>query len=291
MSRKVILTVAPTGGQNTKAQNPHLPTQPDEIADVVKRCYDAGASIAAIHARETDDSPSNDARIYRQINDAVRERCDIIINNSTGGGVGGNLIRPMGDLFDEIILDKRLEGLDAGAEMATFDIGTMVANIGGRELLVHTSPEQCDRFAERFTERGIKPEWEFMNLTHMLQDFKRLIASGFDQAPYYVNFVLGMDKGFQGALPYTPRLLQQLVDEMPDNCVFCVSGIGPNQLPATTHSLLLGGHLRVGLEDNIYYGPGELATNEQLVERSVRIIHELGLEVATPDEARAILGL
>lgn len=291
MSRKVILTVAPTGGQNTKAQNPNLPTQPDEIADVVKRCYDAGASIAAIHAREVDDSPSNDARIYRQINDAVRERCDIIVNNSTGGGVGGNLIRPMGDLFDEIILDKRLEGLDAGAEMATFDIGTMVANVNGRELLVHTSPEQCDRFAERFTERGIKPEWEFMNMTHMLQDFKRLIAMGFDKAPYYVNFVLGMDRGFQGALPYTPRLLQQLVDEMPENCVFCVSGIGASQLPATTHSLLLGGHLRVGLEDNIYYAPGELATNEQLVERSVRIIHELGLEVATPAEAREILGL
>lgn len=291
MTRKVMITVAPTGGQISKAQSPHLPTQPDEIAEVVARCCEAGASIAAIHARAEDDSPSNDAGIYRQINEAVRSKCDIIVNNSTGGGVSGDLVRPLGEHFDEIILEQRLQGLDAGAEMATFDSGTMVGEVNGRELLVHTSPKQCDRFAERFRERGIKPEWEFMNLSHMYQDFKRLTAGGFDEPPYYVNFVLGMDKGFQGALPYTPKMLQHFVDDLPDQSIFCVSAIGANQLPATTHALLIGGHIRVGLEDNLYYGRGDLASNERLVERAVRIVHELGLEVATPTEARQMLGL
>ncbi len=106
-----------------------------------------------------------------------------------------------------------------------------------------------------------------------------------------MNIVLNGHLGFQGALPYTPKILQMMVESLPENCIFNVSAIGPAQLPATTHALILGGHIRVGLEDNIYYAKGELATNEQLVERAVRIIRELGHESATPSEAREMLGL
>jgi 3-keto-5-aminohexanoate cleavage enzyme len=290
--RKVILTIAPTGGTHSKQQIPNLPTQPEEIAEQVARCCELGASIAAIHARRPeDDAPTCNPEVYRRINELVRERCDIIVNNSTGGGVGGDMTRPLGSGLDEITFEERLKGLEAGAEMATFDCETTVALFGGQEVLVNTSPKKCDILAERMRERGIKPEWEVFGLAHMLQDMTRLIEAGYDEPPHYVNIVLNGHLGFQGALPYTPKILQMMVEALPENCIFNVSAIGPAQLPATTHALILGGHVRVGLEDNIYYARGELATNEQLVERTVRIIRELGHEPATPSEAREMLGL
>jgi uncharacterized protein (DUF849 family) len=291
MSRKVIVTVAPTGGMAGKDQNPNLPTQPEEIAEDIARCHELGASIAAIHARRADDQATCDPEVYGRINELVRERCDIIINNSTGGGTNGDMTAPLGDDLEEILFEERLRGLEADPEMATFDCETMLTLFGGREILLNTSPSRCDVLAGRMRDKGIKPEWEVMNPAHVLQDFTRLVAAGFDEPPYYVNIVLGTDRGFQGALPYTPKILQFIVELLPPEAIFNVSAIGPAQLPATTHALVLGGHIRVGLEDNNYYARGELATNEALVARSVRIIRELGMEPATPAEARAMMGL
>jgi len=139
-------------------------------------------------------------------------------------------------------------------------------------------------------ERGIKPEWEIMSLSD-LNWVNELIAMGFDEPPYYINIVLGTHKLMSGATPYTPRNLQRFVEDLPENSLFCVSGIGPAQLPSSVHSLILGGQARVGLEDNVYYSRGRLATNVELVERMVRILHELNLEPATSTEAREMLGL
>lgn len=289
-SNKVILTVAPTGGMAKKSQNPHLPTQPEEIAESVYRCYNAGASVVAIHARRPDDEATCNADIYRRINTLVREKCNIVINNSTGGGVDGDMLIPRPDGLFDIDFEERLKGLDAGAEMATFDGFTVAAVHGKREMLVSTTPSQCDRMAARFKERGIKPEWEVFSPAHILQDLTRLLPVC-DKPPYFVNMVLGADRGFQGAMPYTPDVLQMMVKLLPKGAIFNVSAIGTSQVPATTHALLLGGHVRVGLEDNLYYSKGVYATNEALVERQVRIIRELGFELATPDEAREIMGL
>ncbi len=118
-----------------------------------------------------------------------------------------------------------------------------------------------------------------------------LTAAGFDTEPFFVNIVLGAHRGFQNAMPYTPRVLQSMVDLLPKSSIFCVSGIGTAQLPSAMNSRLLDGHVRVGLEDNLYYGPGELATNVQLIERIVRLVREMGHEPATPAEARDIIGL
>jgi 3-keto-5-aminohexanoate cleavage enzyme len=290
-SNKIIVTIAPTGGMAKKSQNANLPTQPEEIAESVRRCCDAGASVAALHVRRPDDEATCNAEIYRRLNNLVRERCDIVINNSTGGGVDGDMLieRPDG-LFD-VNFDERMKGLDAGAEMATFDCFTVAAMHGRREMLVSTTPSQCDRLAARFKERGIKPEWEVFSPAHILQDVTRLIAAGCDKPPYYINMVLNADRGFQGAMPYTPDILQSMVRLLPKDSIFCVSAIGTAQLPATTHAILLGGHVRVGLEDNLYYSKGVQASNEMLVERQVRIIRELGFEPATPAEAREMLGL
>lgn len=291
LKNKIIVTIAPTGGMAKKSQNPHLPTQPEEIAESVHRCYNAGASVVAIHARRPDDEATCNTDIYRRINALVRERCKgMVINNSTGGGVDGDMLIERTDGLFDINFEERLKGLDAGADMATFDGFTVAAVHGKREMLVSTTPSQCDRMAARFIERGIKPEWEVFGPAHMLQDMMRLIPVC-DKPPYFVNMVLGADRGFQGAMPYTPDVLQMMVKLLPKDAIFNVSGVGTAQLPATTHAILLGGHVRVGLEDNLFYSKGVHATNEALVERQVRIIRELGFEPATPEEARQIMGL
>ncbi|MDR3096135.1 MAG: 3-keto-5-aminohexanoate cleavage protein [Paraburkholderia sp.] len=292
MSRsKVIVTIAPTGGMAHKSQNPHLPTQPDEIACDVYDCYNAGASVVAIHARRPDDGATCNPSIYREINRRIRERCDIVINNSTGGGVHGDMVGQTGSGNWEILWEERLKGLDAGAEMCTLDATTIIASFGGRELLMNTSPQRAQMLAAEMKRRGIKPEWEVFSPTHIVQDVAALTAAGFDEEPFFINLVMGAHRGFQNAMPYTPRALQSMVDLLPAGSLFCVSGIGPAQLPAAMNALLLGGHVRVGLEDNLYYGPGELANNVQLTERVVRLVREMGFEPATPEEARKLMGL
>jgi uncharacterized protein (DUF849 family) len=292
MSRKIILTVAPTGGMATKEQSPHLPVTPQQITDDVARCWEAGASVVAVHARRPDGLATCDPEVYSEINSLIRARTDIIINNSTGGGIHGDLPVKLNDDLWELDWNQRIKGIEGtGCEMATLDSHTITASYEGREHLVTTTPRRSRWLAHEMRKRGIKPEWEVFNLGHILSDFTTLTAEGLDTRPYYCNIVLGGQRGFQGALPYTPKILQLLVEHLPDGTIWGVSGIGPTQLPATTHGLILGGHMRVGLEDNLYYSRGVLATNLQLVERAVRIITELGYEIATPAEAREILGL
>ena len=291
MTRKVILTIAPTGGMASKAQNPNLPTQPDEIARDVYECYKAGASVVAVHARRPDDGATCNADVYRDINRRIRDQCDIVINNSTGGGVNGDMIGQGGNGYWEILWEERLKGLEGGAEMCTLDATTIIASFEGRELLMNTSPERSRQLATMMRDRGIKPEWEVFTHSHIVQDVATLIGEGLDKPPYFINMVLGTHRAFQNALPYSPKTLEQMVDLLPAGAIFGVSGIGPAQLPSVANSLLLGGHIRVGLEDNLYYSQGRLATNLELTERAVRICTELGYELATPSEARAIMGL
>jgi uncharacterized protein (DUF849 family) len=175
--------------------------------------------------------------------------------------------------------------------MCTLDPATIVASFGGKEILMNTSPSRCRELALAMKQKGIKPEWEVFSPNHIVQDTAALIADGYDEPPYFINIVLGCDRGFQGAMPYTPKILQMMVDLMPPGTIFNTSAIGPAQLPATVQTLLLGGHVRVGLEDNLYYAPGEHATNPRLVERIVRIIRDLGMEPATAAEARTMIGL
>lgn len=288
--RKVILTIAPTGGMADKTVSAHLPTQPLEIADDVLRCWEAGASIVAVHARRPDDGATCDPEIYGRINELIRSRCDIIINNSTGGGISGDMVREIAPGRKEIAFEERIKGTLAGAEMCTFDPHMQCMHRGDLELLLDTSWSRCLELADAMKTRGIKPEWEVMSLSD-LNWVKDLIALGYDQPPYYINIVLGTDKLMSGATPYTPRNLQRFVEDLPADALFCVSGVGPAQLPSSVHSLILGGQARVGLEDNIYLARGRLATNLELVERMVRILRELNMEPATPAEARDMLGL
>ena len=245
-----------------------------------------------IHARRPDDQATCNPDIYRRINALIREKCDIIINNSTGGGINGDMVRQAPNGYPEIIWEERLKGMEAGAEMCTLD-----PDHHHRDVRRPRNPDEHLAAAlhaiatECMKARGIKPEWEVFSPTHLLQDVTPVSRPASTSKPYFINFVLDADRGFQGAMPYTPKVLQQMVDLMPEGAIFNVSAIGIAQLNAAVQSLLLGGHVRVGLEDNLYYSRGRLANNVELVERIVRIIRDLGMEPATPAEARKIIGL
>jgi 3-keto-5-aminohexanoate cleavage enzyme len=289
--RKVILTIAPTGGMADKSVTPHLPMTPQEIADDVYQCWKAGASVVAVHARRADGQATCDPDIYGEINRLIRERCpDMIVNNSTGGGINGDMISTLPDGRREISFEQRLKGTLAGADMCTFDPQMLCVRFYDDELLQDTSWSRNVQLAEAMREHGIKPEFEVMSLSDLIT-VQQLIEAGYDDAPHYINIVMNNHKAVSGTTPYTPKNLQRFVEDLPPDSIFCVSGIGTAQLPASVHSLILGGQARVGLEDNIYLRRGELATNLQLVERMVRIIHELNLDVATAGEAREMLGL
>lgn len=292
MSNRRMVTIAPTGGMSMKSANPALPTQPQEIADDVAACSKAGACIAAIHARRPDDQATCNPKIYSEINRLTRAQCDIILNNSTGGGNSGDMLVERGDGLWESNFDERLRGCDGeGAEMCTFDGVTVVDTVSDKEVVVITPPSRCDTLIKRITGNGIKPEWEVFGPEHILQDVTRLIEQGHDKPPYYINIVLGGEKGFQGAMPYSPDVLAFMVKCLPPQSIWCISGIGSAQLPATTQALLLGGHVRVGLEDNHYYARGQKANNLMLIERQIRIMTELGFEPMAAPEAREVLGL
>jgi len=271
--RKVIVTVATTGGFHGKDANPNLPEQPPEIAESTYACYNAGAAIAHIHARDKNGKSTGDTEIFREIKRRVRDKCDIIIAFSTGGGPG-------------LTVEERLQSAMADPEISSLNMGSLVRYDG---TVWQNTPSQLEKWATILKERGIKPELEVYTHT-MFQEIENLISKGLVEKPYFINLVLGM-MGRQGVLSATKRNLLSLIDFLPQECIFNVTVIGRMQLELTTLGFLMGGNLRVGLEDNIYYSKGVLATNEQLVARSVRMIRELGYEVATPDEARQMLGL
>ncbi len=275
---KLIITVAQTGGFHGKDANPALPEQPDEIIQSAYECYNAGAAIVHIHAREKDGSVSTNSELFKEIDDGIRDKCNIVLQNTTGGG-------------PNLTFEDRIRSLAANPEMASLNMGTGVVMWKNGESFMENSPDQIQRAAGEMKKRGIKPEMEVYNLS-MIEDVKRLIKLGLVEKPYYINFVLGMQNVFQGGLPYTPKILLHLVEHCPADSIINVTAIAYSQLPASLMSMLLGGNVRVGFEDNIYYGRDELAkSNAQLVERAVRMARELGREIANPNEAREILNI
>lgn len=268
--RKVVVTVATTGGVHGKDANPNLPEQPEEIARDVRECEKLGASIAHLHGRNA--HGENDASRLQEVNDAVRERCDdIVIQNTTGG---------------QATFEERVQGIrtDPPPEMASLDMGPF--NRGQHIITEHTR-SNIERLAREMHRKGIKPEMEVFD-SGQLNEVHRLIETGVLEKPYYVNLIFGSDN-FN--IP-RPRNVINLVSNLPADSEFNVLATGKHQLPLTTMGALLGGHVRVGMEDNLYYRHGVPAeSNAQLVERTVNVLDRFGIDVATPEEARALLGI
>ena len=279
--RKVIVTVAPTSNFQGKEANPALPIQPEEVATAVFDAYNAGASLAHLHARDKQGVQTNDPEVFKDINARIREKCPIIIQNSIAPALGPN----------PNSAEDGLAVLDAMPEMASLDMGISVVAVHGREVIIEWTRSFLRKAAKLMLDRGIKPELEIFNDSQM-DDAHMLIKEGLLTPPYSFSFVTGMQRVNQGAIAYSPQRIMNYVNLLPQQSRFSTLGIGTAQLPAALTSILLGGNARVGFEDNIFYEKGVLAkSNAQLVERLVRCIHDLGLEVASPDEARAILGM
>ncbi|MBX0295710.1 3-keto-5-aminohexanoate cleavage protein [Haloarcula nitratireducens] len=267
--KKVILTVATTGAVHGKNVNPNLPEQPEEIARQVAACEELGASIAHVHGRN--ERGENDASRLQEVNDAIRDRCeDIIIQNTTGG---------------QSPYEQRVAGIrtDPPPEMASLDMGPFKRD---KHIITNHTRNNIERLAVEMRAKGIKPEMEVFN-SGQLAEVKRLIDEGLVEEPPYVNLIFG-----GSFTPARPRNLINMVDNLPENAEWNVLAVGPHQLPLTTMAVLLGGHVRVGMEDNLYYRRGEkAASNQQLVARTVEILDRLDREIATPEEAREMLGM
>jgi len=276
---KVFITAAMTGGNQKKAANPNLPEQPDEIAKDAYDCYNEGAAIIHIHARDPEGNLSCDPKIYRAIHEKIRAKCDIILQDTTGGG-------------PNLTLDQRLASLEADPEMASLNMGTMIRLLdASKGTMQFNPPWEIERFAKSILEKNAKAEMEVYSPS-MFRDVRNVIEKGLVKKPYYINLVIGIN--FQGGLDPVPQSLLMMMDALPkvDDIILNVSGIGRAQTVLTSLGMLLGANVRVGMEDNIYYGKGALAkSNAQMVARAVRIAREIGYEIASPKEAREILGV
>ncbi|MBF4694751.1 beta-keto acid cleavage family enzyme [Fusibacter ferrireducens] len=283
MARKVIITVALTGAFHGKEANPNLPEQPEEIAQAAYEAYKAGASIAHIHARDKDGKSTNDPKIFSEINRLVRAKCPIIIQNSTApANVPGT------------VAEDGLKVLEAEylPEMCSLDCSLIATSWSDRTFIYEWTRDFLIDAARRMKALNIKPELEVFNPTSIEDVVHYVYPKGVLDDPLSFSFVMGMDRNSQQAMAYSNETLIHLINKVPAGSHFSALAIGKHQLPGSVMTMLMGGNVRVGFEDNVYFRKGELATsNAQLVERVANLAVELGLEVATPEEAREILGI
>jgi 3-keto-5-aminohexanoate cleavage enzyme len=271
-SEPLIIQLAPTGMILQKSDNPSVPISPDEIAADVSQCYKLGVSVVHVHARHKDGTSGFEREIYEEIFEKIRKKCpEIIICASTSG-------RGVQDM------ENRCQVLDLMPEMATLTVGT-VNFVGQRS---NNTFDSVKDLADRMGKLGIKPEIEIFE-RGFINTALYLAKKGHLTYPLHFNLLLGS----LGSIPAELRDLVYLVDSIPEGNTWGATGIGRFQIGINAAAIIMGGHVRVGLEDALYYHQAtrELATNENLIKRVVRIAGEVGREIATPKEARRILSL
>ncbi|MFB7653706.1 MULTISPECIES: 3-keto-5-aminohexanoate cleavage protein [unclassified Streptomyces] len=291
MTENVIITCALTGAGDTVRKSPHVPVTPEQIARNAVEAAAAGAAVVHIHVRdpETGD-PSRDPKLYREVVERVKETgTDVVINLTAG--MGGDLVIDPDDPLTHLPGTDLVGGLerlphveDLLPDICTLDCGSL--NFGDGSNLYVSTPDMLRAGARRIQELGVRPELEIFD-TGQLWFAKQLLAEGLLDDPTVFQLCMGIPWG----APADPGVLQSMVNMLPDGARWASFALGRMQMPWVAQSILLGGHVRVGLEDNLYLGKGNKATNAQLVERAVTITESIGARVATPDEARATLGL
>lgn len=271
---KLIITAAICGAEVTKEQNPAVPYTVEEIVREAKSAVDAGAAIVHLHVREDDGTPTQSHIRFQECEEAIYKVCpDVILIPSTGGAVG---MSP----------EERLDSTNTTPipEMATLDCGT--CNFGD-EIFDNTMPTMR-AFGKRMIEKGIKPEYECFEMGHLDTILTMARKGEVPGNPMQFNFVLGVP----GCTPATVSNLAWMVNQIPAGSTWTVTGVGRSAFPMAAAAIAMGGNVRVGFEDNIYLSKGvKASSNGELVAKVVRIAKELGREIATSDEARAILGL
>lgn len=269
---KLIITAAICGAEVTKEHNPAVPYTVEEMVREAKMAYEAGAAVIHVHVREDDGTSTQSKARYKEVIDAIlKEIPDVILIPSTGGAVG-------------MSAEERLQPTELMPEMATLDCGT--CNFGD-EVFENTLP-MMRVFGKRMLENNIKPEYECFEIGHLEAVLKMADKGEVPGHPMQFNFVLGVPGSGSASIGN----LVWMVQNLPAGSTWTATGVGRHEMPLAAHAIAMGGHVRVGFEDNIYISKGVLAkSNAELVEKVVRIAKELGREIATPADARRILSL
>jgi len=299
MKDKVIITAAITGSIHTPTMSPYLPITPKEIADEAVRAYEAGAAVCHVHARDPETGrPSPDLNLFKEIITSIKSRCNIVICITTGGGAGMTVEQRVAPVK---LYKPELASFNAGS--INFALFPLISRYKewkfewekellamSEDLIFSNTFKSMREYCAAFNETGTKPEFEIYD-AGMVNNVAFMIQAGYIKKPVYIQFVMGV---LGGITPSSENLLF-LVDyahRQIGDFLFSVCSAGRAQFPIGTQSLLIGGNCRVGLEDNLYLEKGELAkSNAEQVTKMVRIAKEFGIEAATPDEARKILGL
>jgi len=266
----IIITVAPGAPAPVLAAHADLPRTPEQIADEVALACEAGAAIAHLHVLNEQGLPTQDLAAFNRTIDLIRQRCDIIIEGSTGGLTGMNAA-------------DRSVALHADIEIASLNPGSVNYDQG----VYVNSPQDIDTWVRAMHERGVKPGCAIFE-AGMIENALRYAREGLIAEPLVFNFVLGQ----RGALPATARNLMFLIESLPPGAVWEATGHSGHDLQAALWAIALGGHARAGFEDGVYYRPGErAASNAALIVRIARLAREAERPIASPDEAREMLGI
>ncbi|MAH84247.1 MAG: NADPH:quinone reductase [Rhodospirillaceae bacterium TMED8] len=287
---KTVITCAVTGSAPTPAKNSGVPVTPQQIAESSIEAWRAGASIVHIHVRDPETgAPSMKFDYYKEVTERIRDsESDVLINLTTGPGA--RLIPGIDDplSFQEGTTVKPVAERVAHIEKLKPDICSLdIATMNFNQHVFLNTPDHLRLMANRIKAVGVKPELEVFD-TGQIVLAQKLIDEGYIKSPAYFQLCLGISYGARA----TPEAMMHMRDMLPEDCLWSAFGISRQQFPMAAQAVLLGGNLRVGMEDNIYLGAGELApSNAALVERAARIVLDVGGEVASPIEAREILGV
>ena len=274
MEEKIIVTVALTGSRPTKEMNPAVPYSPKEIVEAAVDCHKAGAAIVHIHVRDPKTGqPDSKIELFKEVLEGIRERCDLLVNLTTSGLFMG----------ESDVISQRLQPVYLKPDLCSFDLGS----INFRDRVFLNSPEWAEAAAKCMQKEGVKPEIEVFDVGHIYQAVDLIQRELIDDPPYF-QLCMGVKWGMEAS----PENILFMKSKLPSNARWSVLGVGRDQLPMITMGILLGGNIRVGFEDNIYLRRGVLASsNAQMVEMAIDLAERLGREVATPREARQILGI
>lgn len=274
MEKKIIITVAVTGSRPTKEMNPAVPYTPKEIVDAAVECHKAGAAIVHIHVRNPKTGqPDFKVGLFKEVLEGIRERCDMMVNLTTSGLL----------LEGTDVISQRLQPVYLKPDLCSLDLGS----INFRDRVFINPPEWAEAAAKCMRDNVVKPELEVFDVGHIYQAGD-LIQKGLIDDPPHFQLCMGIKWGIEAS----PENLLFMKSKLPPDSLWSVLGVGKAQLPMITMAILLGGNVRVGFEDNIYFKKGVLASsNAQMVEMAADLAERLGRQVATPAEARRILGI
>lgn len=293
MNREVFITCAVTGSGGTQDKSPHVPRSPEQIAESAIAAAKAGAAVVHCHVRDPETGvPSRDVKMFREVTERIRDaEVDVVLNLTAG--MGGDMV--FGDVENPLPLKEGATDLigatervahvaECRPEICTLDCGTM--NFAEADYVMTNTPGMLTAMGRMMTELGVKPEIEAFDTGHLWYA-KQLVSDGVLNSPALVQLCMGVPWG----APDDLNTFMAMVNNVPQDWTFSAFGLGRNQMPYVAASVLAGGHVRVGLEDNLMLDKGVLATNEQLVARAKEIIERLGARVIGPEDVRKKLGL